>query len=123
MTIGKEVIVRLNQDFTMAVETVLFLKQRKNNDYVQAGHIAEKLDFSVGYLQKVIQTLSRHGIVECKRGRIGGVRLRNKTVTLLDLWNVTCGELDYVDPPVKLLKKPLKAFATALSKVVVCPRS
>ena len=115
--------MRLNQDFTMAVETVLFLKQRKSDEYIQAGHIAETLEFSVGYLQKVIQTLSRHGIVECKRGRIGGVRLRNRVVTLLDLWNVTCGELDTVDPPVKLLKKPLKVFSDALSKVVVCKKS
>jgi len=119
---GKEVKVRLNQDFTMAVDTVLFLKQRKSNDYIQAGAIAAKLDFSVGYLQKVIQTLSRHGIVECKRGRIGGVRLRNRVVTLLDLWNVTCGELDVVDPPVALLKKPLKVFSDALSKAIVCKK-
>ena len=115
--------MRLNQDFTMAVETVLFLKQRKSNDYIQAGLIAKALDFSVGYLQKVIQTLSRHGIVECKRGRIGGVRMRNRVVTLLDLWNVTCGELDLADPPVALLKKPLKVFADAMGKVIVCKKS
>lgn len=111
--------MKLNQDFTMAVDTVVFLKQRKGNDYIQAGHIAKKLDFSVGYLQKVIQTLSRHGIVECKRGRIGGVRLRRRVVTLLDLWNVTCGELDIAQPPVAMLKKPLKVFSDAMSKVVI----
>ena len=111
--------MKLNQDFTMAVETIQFLKKRKNNDFIQAGEVAKKLDFSVGYLQKVIQTLSKHGLVECKRGRIGGVRLRNKTITLLDLWAVTCGEIDTVSPAVPALKKPLKVFSDALSKVVV----
>lgn len=114
--------MKLNHDFTMAVDAVLFLKKRKTDDYIQAGEIAKTLDFSVGYLQKVIQTLSRHGIVECKRGRIGGVRIRNKVVTLLDLWNVTCGELDLTNPPVSQLKKPLKAFADSMSKVVICEK-
>jgi DNA-binding IscR family transcriptional regulator len=111
--------VKLNQDFTMAVEAVQFLKNRKNNDFIQAGAVAEALGFSVGYLQKVIQTLSKQGLVECKRGRIGGVRLRKKTITLLDLWSVTCGELDTVNPAIPALKKPLKVFSDAMSKVII----
>ena len=115
--------MKLNQDLTMAVDTVLFLKQRRSRDYIQASEIAEAIGFSVGYLQKVIQSLSRHGIVESKRGRVGGVRLRTtRVVTLLDLWNVTCGELDLADPPVAALKKPLKAFAEAMGKVDICEK-
>ena len=115
--------MKLNQDLTMAVDTVVLLKQRKSRDYIQASEIAKSLGFSLGYLQKVIQSLSRHGIVECKRGRIGGVRLRTtRVVTLLDLWNVTCGQLDLADPPVAALKKPLKAFADAMGKVVICEK-
>lgn len=115
--------MKLNQDFTMAVETIQFLDKRKSTDFLQAGEVAKALDFSVGYLQKVIQTLSKHGLVECKRGRIGGVRLKNKTITLLELWNVTCGELDTANPAVPLLKKPLKVFSDAMSKIVVCKKS
>jgi len=111
--------VKLNQDFGMAVETIVFLKKRKNNDYIQAGEVAKALKFSVGYLQKVIQALGKHGIVECKRGRIGGVRLRAKVITLLDLWKVTCGGLDFTDPPMPIMKKPLKAFSDSLSKIVI----
>ncbi|UCG46655.1 MAG: Rrf2 family transcriptional regulator [Phycisphaerales bacterium] len=111
--------MKLNQDFGMAVETVQFLGQRKTADYIQAAEIAKTLKFSVGYLQKVIQTLSKHGVVECKRGRIGGVRIRAKTVTLLDLWKVTCGELNYADPPLTIMKGPLKAFSDAMGKIVI----
>jgi DNA-binding IscR family transcriptional regulator len=114
--------VKLNQDFGMAVETVVFLGERKTADYIQAAEIARVLKFSVGYLQKVIQTLSKHGVVECKRGRVGGVRIRAKFITLLDLWNITCGELDFADPQLAVMKKPLKAFADAMSKVVVHKR-
>ena len=115
----KEVIVKINQDFTMSVETILFLKQRKNSDYLQASEIAKALNFSVGYLQKVIQMLSRQGIVECKRGRIGGVRIRARMVTLLDLWKATCGDLDSANPGLDVMKKPLKAFADSMSRIVL----
>jgi hypothetical protein len=118
----KEVIVKINQDFTMSVETILFLKQRKNSDYLQASEIAKALNFSVGYLQKVIQMLSRQGIVECKRGRIGGVRIRAGMVTLLDLWKATCGDLDSADPTLAVMKRPLKAFADSMSMVVLYSR-
>jgi len=112
--------MKLNLDFTMAVEAVQFLKKKKGNDYVRAEDIAAALDLSVGYLQKVMQTLSKQGIIESKRGRIGGVRLRKRKVTLLDLWRVTCGEIDTANPTIPELKKPLKVFADALSKIVVC---
>jgi len=115
----KEVIVKINQDFTMSVETILFLKQRKNSDYLQASEIAKALNFSVGYLQKVIQMLSRQGIVECKRGRIGGVRIRAWIVTLLDLWKATCGDLDSAEPGLAVMKRPLQVFADSMSKVVL----
>jgi DNA-binding IscR family transcriptional regulator len=111
--------VKINQDFAMSVETILFLKKRKTTDYLRASEIAKSLNFSVGYLQKVIQTLSKHGIVDCKRGRIGGVKLRAKVITLLDLWKATCGGLDYTDPALAVMKKPLKTFADSMSKVVI----
>ena len=111
--------MRINQDFAMSVETVLFLKKRNSSDYLQASEIAKALNFSVGYLQKVIQMLSRQGIVECKRGRIGGVRIRARTVTLLDLWKATCGDLDYSEPSPAIMKKPLQTFANSMSKIVI----
>jgi DNA-binding IscR family transcriptional regulator len=116
----KEFSMNLNQDFTMAVETIRFLQKRKSNDFIQAEYVAGKLGYSIGYLQKVIQTLSKHGLIESKRGRIGGMRLRKRKITLLDIWNVTCGQIDTVSPSVPALKQPLKAFSDALGKVVIC---
>ena len=50
--------MKINWDFAMSVETILFLKKRKTTEYLQASEIAKALNFSVGYLQKVIQMLS-----------------------------------------------------------------
>ncbi len=111
--------MRINQDFGMSVQTILFLKDRNTTEFLQAGEIAKALNFSVGYLQKVVQTLSKHGIVECKRGRIGGIRIRAKVITLFDLWKATCGSLDITEPALAVMKKPLKAFADSMSEVVI----
>ena len=111
--------MKLNLDFTMAVETIQFLQKNRSTDYIQAEKVAKKLGHSIGYLQKVIQTLGKNGLVEAKRGRVGGMRLRKRKITLLDIWNVTCGQID-TEIAVPELAKPLKAFADALKKVVIC---
>ena len=114
--------MRLNQDFAMAVETVCYLEKRPNSDFVQSKEVARKLGFSVGYLQKVVQNLSKHGIIECKRGRIGGIRLRPRNVTLLDLWEATCGRLEISSPSPVQLKKPLRVFRDAMRQVIISKR-
>lgn len=114
--------MKLNQDFGMAVQTILFLKDSKATEFIQAKEIAKALDYSLGYLQKVVQTLGKYGIVECKRGRVGGVRLRAKVITLLDLWKATCGDVNFTDPPLAAMEKPLKAFRDSMSKVVICKK-
>ena len=111
--------MKLNQDFRMAVETVLYLAKNKSGEYLQAEEIAKKLKFSVGYLQKAIQALGRQGIVECKRGRIGGMKIAASVVTLKDIWEATSGALDIIDPPLTVMNKPVKAFGQAMDKVII----
>ncbi|MBN1974622.1 MAG: Rrf2 family transcriptional regulator [Sedimentisphaerales bacterium] len=111
--------LKINQDFGMAISAINFLKDKNTSQYIQASEIAKHLQFSVGYLQKVIQMLNKHGLLECKRGRIGGVRLCANVITLLDLWNITCGESELADPSLTILKKPLKDFFDSMSKIVV----
>ena len=53
----------------MSVQTIFFLKERNTFEFLQAGEIAKALNFSVGYLQKVVQTLGKYGIVECNTGK------------------------------------------------------
>ena len=112
--------MKLNMDFIMAVETLKFLQKRASRDYIQAERIAKELNFSTGYLQKVLQILSNHGTIESKRGRIGGVRLARGKVTLLDVWNMILGRIDTADPAIPLMKRPLKAFEDSMRKVMLC---
>ena len=111
--------MKLHHDFEMAVGTILMLGKRNSTAYLQTAEIARRLNVSLGYLQKVIQLLGMHGILDCKRGRIGGVRLGAKVITLLDVWKVTSGEVDLANPPVALMAKPLKTFADAMDKTIL----
>jgi len=43
-------------------------------------------------------------------------------VTLLDLWKATCGDLDSAEPGLAVMKRPLKAFADSMSRVVLYNR-
>jgi len=106
----------------MAVDTILYLKEKRPTDYIRTEEIARSLNYSLGYLQKVIQTLGKYGTLDCKRGRIGGVRIRAKMVTVLDLWEITCGSLDSTDPPLDVMEKPVKAFRDALKKAIIYKR-
>ena len=103
----------------MAVDTIVYLKKKRTSNYIQSKEIARELEFSVGYLQKVVQTLSKSGILECKRGRIGGVRIGSNNITLLDLWEATCGSLNFTDPSIDFMKKPLKTFKEAMANVII----
>ena len=111
--------MKLNQDFGMAVKTITYLKNKKMNEYIQSKEIAKQMKFSVGYLQKVVQTLSRYGIIECKRGRIGGIRIKANRVTLLDLWEATCGKLEVKPPMMPEMKAPLTAFRNSMKNIVI----
>ena len=115
--------IKVNQDFGMAVKTILYLKDKKTSDYIQAGEIAKDLNYSVGYLQKVIQMLNKNGIFECKRGREGGVKLSADAVNLLDLWKITCGDPELVGPDLEIMEKPIKAFVDSMSKLYVYKKS
>ena len=119
----KELALKINQDFGMAVHTVKYLKDKNTDEYIQAGEIGKELNFSVGYLQKVIQMLGKHGLLECKRGRVGGVRLSADVITLLDLWQITCGQTEFTDPSMSIMEKPLKAFTDSMKKIIVYKKS
>jgi len=111
--------MRFNQDFEMAVETILLLKKKKRDGYLQSGEVAKNLNYSAGYLHKVTLKLGRYGIMECKRGVTGGIRIRARQITLLDVWKAIYGGFDYNHPALPVMKKPLKAFADSLDKVVI----
>ena len=58
-----------------ALRALQHLSKAPDNHFVQVAHVAELVGVPGPYLAKVIKALARAGLVETKRGAMGGVRL------------------------------------------------
>ena len=113
-------ILKISDATALALHSMVHLAIKPAGQSTTA-EIAELFDASRHHLAKVHQRLTKLGFLRSHRGPTGGVSLAKDPakVTLLDIWNVACGQID-ADSTIPDLKKPLKVFADALSKVVIC---
>jgi len=65
----------LSQTGLYALQALLHLAAKGRNGPVAAGHMARELGIPANYLAKILQRLSREGILEATRGAHGGYRL------------------------------------------------
>jgi Rrf2 family protein len=91
----------LSQTAEYALRAVVYLASQAARP-VTTLELAEAAKVPAGYLSKVLQTLSRTGIVSAQRGKRGGFSLARPSakLTLLEIVNA-------VDPPARILKCPL----------------
>ncbi|MBI1388227.1 MAG: Rrf2 family transcriptional regulator [bacterium] len=70
-----------------AIRAMAALAETPDGAYAGAAAIAERIDAPRNYLGKLLQTLSRVGLVESQKGLGGGfrLRLRPQKITLLDI--------------------------------------
>ncbi len=59
-----------------AVSAALYLASQPSGDYHMVAKVAAKTDLSSSYLSKILQRLSKTGILDSRRGAKGGYRLR-----------------------------------------------
>lgn len=59
-----------------AVSAALYLASQPTDDYHMVAEVAAKTDLSSSYLSKILQRLSKTGVLESRRGAKGGYRLR-----------------------------------------------
>lgn len=67
--------MQITQTADYAVRTVVYLALHRNAGPVAAANIAREMTIPVDYISKVVQALSRAGLVESVPGRNGGARL------------------------------------------------
>lgn len=87
-------VLNVSEAFTLGLHAACYLAQREKGNST-AREIAEFLDVSEAHLAKVMQRLSRAGIVSSNRGPKGGFRLRRPggSVTLMDIYRCLEGSL------------------------------
>ncbi len=70
-----------------ALQAVLYLGSRSRGEAILQRQISADLDIPPHFLGKVLQALTRRGLVSSQKGKTGGFRLARspKTISLLDV--------------------------------------
>lgn len=69
-------LLYLPQSSRYAISAALYLASMPAGKYHMVGEISLKTDLSPSYLSKILQRLSRIGVLDSRRGAKGGYRLR-----------------------------------------------
>ena len=101
--------MQITQTADYAVRTVVYLALHPDEGPIAAAVIAKEMTIPVDYISKVVQALSRAGLVESVPGRNGGARLaRNpENLSMLEV-------IEAVDGPVALTR--------CVTRPGACPR-
>ena len=68
-----------------ALKALLYLAAESDGDYMQVEQLSKCTGVPGPYLSKLIKELAQQGIVKTKRGALGGVRLKKKDMSLLEI--------------------------------------
>lgn len=79
----------LNQSAEYALRAVVHLATLPSDQQASAGDISERTKVPIPYLQKVLRTLTRRGVLHAKRGMGGGFSLAKSSceITVLEILN------------------------------------
>jgi Rrf2 family protein len=110
-------LLNISEAMSIALHTCAWLAE-DTAQFHSARHISDRLGFSAHHFAKVVQQLSRAGILETERGPAGGARLARPPaeITLLEIYIAAGG-----NPAVKgcLLKHDIcKGDGCALGKLM-----
>lgn len=78
-----------NKKTEYSIKILLFMAERKNNSFINAGEIAAAVKLPKEFLSKILQTLTHFGIVDSQKGKGGGFRLgvSSDQIKLIELIN------------------------------------
>ncbi len=87
--------MRVPQSLDYAVRALVLLALRPDGDYIAAGDLADRLGLPRRFVEQQITSLSRAGIVHCRRGANGGCALARpaQDVTVFDIVEAVQGEV------------------------------
>ena len=88
----------ISQTSEYALRAVTFLAARPNTGPASAQEISEAVRVPVGYLQKILRMLARHGILTAQRGTHGGFTLAKvpTAISVLDVMKASESEIQRI---------------------------
>lgn len=81
-----------------ALRIFVDLAQNQGEGYVALSEVSKRQDVSLKYLETIVATLVRGGLLRSQRGMSGGYRLSKeaKDISIYDIFNLTEGSLSPV---------------------------
>ena len=81
-----------------ALRIFIDLAQNQGDGYVALSEVSKRQDVSLKYLETIVATLVRGGLLRSQRGMSGGYRLSRdpKEISVYDIFNLTEGSLSPV---------------------------
>ena len=79
--------MQLTRQAEYAIRTILELSRLPEGNFIQTRAVALQQELPEKFLNKTIQILTRNGLVETRRGMLGGIRLAVKPgeITIADV--------------------------------------
>ena len=76
-----------------ALQAIMVLATKSGDGWTSVSEITERIDGPISYLAKILQDLSRKGILESQKGLHGGFKLARSSdrITLLEIVEVIDG--------------------------------
>ncbi len=89
----------ISQTSEYALRAATFLAMRSTDSPASAQEIAEATRVPVGYLQKILRTLARNGILTAHRGTNGGFALAKvpSAISVLDILGASDGGVQRIE--------------------------
>lgn len=89
----------ITQTSEYALRAVVYLASRKSTSPASAQEISECVRVQVGYLQKVLRMLAKHGILTAQRGSGGGFALAKvaSAISVLDVLRATDTQIPRIE--------------------------
>jgi len=71
------------------LRATIYLSHQPHQDFISLSHIADELNIPFHFLTKVMQKLKKAGIIESRRGSVGGIRLAEpeRNISLFSIIN------------------------------------
>ena len=81
-----------------ALRVFIDLAQNQGDGYVALSEVSKRQDVSLKYLETIVATLVRGGLLRSQRGMSGGYRVSRdgKEISIYDIFNLTEGSLSPV---------------------------
>lgn len=85
--------MKLSTKFVYGLQFLLHLCENVNDEYVQVRNVVKSENISEKYLESIVSQLKNGGLLNVKRGALGGYRLDKapEKITLFDIYEILEG--------------------------------